>query len=212
MKVKNIAWRLLKPTLCQRESTTRRQMPIHHRRMVSVNEWIPHSWRAHDQCYVMPTYTIRTGETPFSMRHTYWTKFQRVLYTAMPCHTSFSLAINHQLCICESLAAEPMSTYLMKNGANLMWNCLNASILGMLRTRRHLYPCIPQLVECWSPKMSCLRREIAMVLCVTIFLLFHNLFLLVCLRRIHIFFGMCKYDYVSLLLVVHPFHSCMIVL
>ena len=47
---------------------------------------------------------------------------------------------------------------------------------------------------------------------VTIFLLSHNLFLLVCLRRIHILFGMCKYDYVSLLLVVHPFHSCMIVL
>ena len=47
---------------------------------------------------------------------------------------------------------------------------------------------------------------------VTIFLLFHNLFLLVCSRRIHILFGMCKYDYVSLLLVVHPFHLCMIVL
>ena len=47
---------------------------------------------------------------------------------------------------------------------------------------------------------------------VTIFLLSHNLFLLVCSRRIHILFGMCKYDYVSLLLVVHPFHSCMIVL
>ena len=47
---------------------------------------------------------------------------------------------------------------------------------------------------------------------VTIFLLFHNLLLLVCSRRIHILFGMCRYDYVSLLLVVHPFHSRIIVL
>ena len=47
---------------------------------------------------------------------------------------------------------------------------------------------------------------------VTIFLLFHNLFLLVCSRRIHILFGMCRYDHVSILLVVHLFHSHMIVL
>ena len=47
---------------------------------------------------------------------------------------------------------------------------------------------------------------------VTIFLLFHNLLLLVCSRRIHILFGICRYDYVSLLLVVHPFHSRMFVL
>ena len=38
---------------------------------------------------------------------------------------------------------------------------------------------------------------------VTIFLLFHNLLLLVCSRHVHILFGMCKYDYISLLLVVH---------
>ena len=50
------------------------------------------------------------------------------------------------------------------------------------------------------------------VIIVTIFLLFHNLLLLVCSRRIHILFGMCRYNYVSLLLVVHPFHSCMFVL
>ena len=47
---------------------------------------------------------------------------------------------------------------------------------------------------------------------VTIFLLFHNLLLLVFSRRVHILFGMCRYDYVSLLLVVHPFHSRMFVL
>ena len=47
---------------------------------------------------------------------------------------------------------------------------------------------------------------------VTIFLLFHNLLLLVCSRHVHILFGMCRYDYVSLLLVVHPFHSRIIVL
>ena len=47
---------------------------------------------------------------------------------------------------------------------------------------------------------------------VTIFLLFHNLLLLVCSRRVHILFGMCRYDYVSLLLVVHPFQSHLIVL
>ena len=47
---------------------------------------------------------------------------------------------------------------------------------------------------------------------VTIFLLFHNLLLLVFSRRVHILFGMCRYDYVSLLLVIHPFHSCMFVL
>ena len=51
---------------------------------------------------------------------------------------------------------------------------------------------------------------------VTIFLLFHNLFLLVCSRHIHILFGMCRYNHVSLLLalllVVHSFHLCMIVL
>ena len=49
-------------------------------------------------------------------------------------------------------------------------------------------------------------------LLVMIFLLFHNLLLLVFSRRVHILFGMCRYDYVSLLLVVHPFHSRMIVL
>ena len=47
---------------------------------------------------------------------------------------------------------------------------------------------------------------------VTIFLLFHNLLLLIFSQRVHILFGMCRYDYVSLLLVVHPFHSCMFVL
>ena len=47
---------------------------------------------------------------------------------------------------------------------------------------------------------------------VTIFLLFHNFLLLVCSRHVHILFGMCRYNYVSLLLVVHPFHSRMIVL
>ena len=47
---------------------------------------------------------------------------------------------------------------------------------------------------------------------VTIFLLFHNLLLFVCSRRVHILFGMCRYDYISLLLVVHPFHSRLIVL
>ena len=47
---------------------------------------------------------------------------------------------------------------------------------------------------------------------VTIFLLFHNLFLLVFSRRIHVFFGMCRYDYVSSLLLVHPFHSHMFIL
>ena len=48
--------------------------------------------------------------------------------------------------------------------------------------------------------------------CVMIFLLFHNLLLLVFSRRVHILFRMCRYDYVSLLLVVHPFHSHMFVL
>ena len=47
---------------------------------------------------------------------------------------------------------------------------------------------------------------------VTIFLLFHNLLLLVFSRRVHVLSGMCRYDYVSLLLVVHPFHSRMFVL
>ena len=47
---------------------------------------------------------------------------------------------------------------------------------------------------------------------VTIFLVFHNLLLLVCSRRVHILFGMCRYDYTSFLLVVHPFHSRLIVL
>ena len=50
-----------------------------------------------------------------------------------------------------------------------------------------------------------------LVVIVTIFLLFHNLLLLVCSLRVHILFGMCRYDYVSLLLVVHPFHSHMFV-
>ena len=36
--------------------------------------------------------------------------------------------------------------------------------------------------------------------------------LLVFSQRVHILFGMCRYDYVSLLLVVHPFHSRMFVL
>ena len=62
------------------------------------------------------------------------------------------------------------------------------------------------------PKELVEEEEEEEVVDVTIFLLCHNLFLLVCSRRIHILFGMCKYDYVSLLLVVHPFHSCMIVL
>ena len=48
--------------------------------------------------------------------------------------------------------------------------------------------------------------------CVMIFLLFHNLFLLVFSHRTHILFGICWYDYVSLLLVVHSFHSCLLVL
>ena len=47
---------------------------------------------------------------------------------------------------------------------------------------------------------------------VTIFLLSYNLLLLVCSLRVHILFGMCRNDYVSLLLVVHPFHSRMFVL
>ena len=47
---------------------------------------------------------------------------------------------------------------------------------------------------------------------VTIFLLFHNLLLLVCPRHVHILFGMCRYDYASLLLVVHPSHSRMFIL
>ena len=47
---------------------------------------------------------------------------------------------------------------------------------------------------------------------VTIFLLFHNLLLFVYSRRVHIFFGMCRYDYTSLLLIVHPFHPHLSVL
>ena len=47
---------------------------------------------------------------------------------------------------------------------------------------------------------------------VTIFLLFHNLLLLVFSHRIHVLFGMCRYDYVSLLLVIHPFHSRVLIL
>ena len=47
---------------------------------------------------------------------------------------------------------------------------------------------------------------------VTIFLLFHSLLLLVFSRRIHVLFGMCRYNYVSLLLVVHPFHSRVFIL
>ena len=57
---------------------------------------------------------------------------------------------------------------------------------------------------------------------VTIFLLFHNLLLLVYSQRVHILLvysqrvhillGMCRYNYASLLLVVHPFHSRMFVL
>ena len=37
---------------------------------------------------------------------------------------------------------------------------------------------------------------------VTIFLLFHNLLLFVFSRYVHVLFGMCRYDYVSLLLVL----------
>ena len=44
------------------------------------------------------------------------------------------------------------------------------------------------------------------------FLLFHNLLLLVFSRRIHVLFGMCRYDYISLLLIVNPFHFCVFVL
>ena len=47
---------------------------------------------------------------------------------------------------------------------------------------------------------------------VMIFLLFHNLLLLVFSRCEHILFGMCRYNYVSLLLVVHPFHSRLFIL
>ena len=47
---------------------------------------------------------------------------------------------------------------------------------------------------------------------VTVFLLFHNLLLLVFSQHVHVLFGMCRYNYVSLLLVVHPFHSRMFVL
>ena len=47
---------------------------------------------------------------------------------------------------------------------------------------------------------------------VMIFLLSHNLLLVVCSLRVHILPGMCRYDYVLLLLVVHPFHSRMFVL
>ena len=69
----------------------------------------------------------------------------------------------------------------------------------------------------WTPYTNHTQFETADLLyqhtkIVTIFLLFHNLFLLVCSCRVHILFGMCRYDYVSLLLVIHPFHLCMIVL
>ena len=47
---------------------------------------------------------------------------------------------------------------------------------------------------------------------VTVFLLFHNLLLLVFSCHIHVLFGMCRYNYVSLLLVVHPFHSHVFIL
>ena len=46
---------------------------------------------------------------------------------------------------------------------------------------------------------------------VTIFLLFHNLLLLVFSRRTQVLFGICWDNYVSLLLVVHSFHSRLLV-
>ena len=60
--------------------------------------------------------------------------------------------------------------------------------------------------------VSDLANESQHRLSVTIFLLFHNLLLLVFSRRIHVLFGICRYDYVSLLLVVHPLHSRTIIL
>ena len=47
---------------------------------------------------------------------------------------------------------------------------------------------------------------------VTVFLLFHNLLLFVFPRHVHILFEMCRYDYISLLLIVHPFRVRMFVL
>ena len=47
---------------------------------------------------------------------------------------------------------------------------------------------------------------------VMVFLLFHNLLLFVFPQHVHVLFGMCRYDYISLLLVVHPFRSHMFVL
>ena len=47
---------------------------------------------------------------------------------------------------------------------------------------------------------------------VTIFLLSSNIFLLVFSRHTHVLLGMCCYDYMSCLLIVHPFHSCFVIL
>ena len=47
---------------------------------------------------------------------------------------------------------------------------------------------------------------------VTIFLLFPNLLLFVFSRRVHILFRICRYNYISLLLIIHPFHSHMFIL
>ena len=47
---------------------------------------------------------------------------------------------------------------------------------------------------------------------VMIFLLFHNLLVLIFSQRTHVLFGMCKHTYVSLLLIIHPCQSRLIVL
>ena len=47
---------------------------------------------------------------------------------------------------------------------------------------------------------------------VTNFLLFSNIFLLMFSHHTYVFLGMCRYNYVSCLLVVHPLHSCLFVL
>ena len=71
---------------------------------------------------------------------------------------------------------------------------------------------LPLLLHDHPPGTFIITNEPSTMPNVTIFLLFHNLLLLVCSLRIHILFGMYRYDYVLLLLVVHPFHSRMIVL
>ena len=70
-------------------------------------------------------------------------------------------------------------------------------------TRPH--NCCPYVILC----VQCAPGNAESVM---IFLLFHNLFLLIFSHRIHVFFGMCRYDYVSLLLIVHPFRSHMLIL